>query len=54
MAKFVCLLDPGFNETKLSGLYICSNSYTAIAPDGSGRLYIAAKKDGCLGSLAKA
>lgn len=48
-----CLLNPDPDQTRLSCMYIRNNLYTATAPDGSGRLYVAAKKGGVLGLLPK-
>lgn len=56
MAKWeslYCLLNPNPHQTRLSGMYIRNNLYTATAPDASGRLYIAAKKGGVVGLLPK-
>lgn len=39
-----CLLNPGLDDTRLPGIYIRNNLYTATVPDGTGRLYFSAKK----------
>lgn len=51
--RLYCLINPDPHQTRLSGMYIRNNLYTATAPDGSGRLFIAAKKGGVLGLLPK-
>ena len=44
------LLNPDM-QTRLSGMHIRNNHYTATAPDGTGRLYISTKKNGVTARL---
>lgn len=39
------------NQTRLSGMYLRNNLYTATAPDDTGRLYIGTKKNGVVAPL---
>lgn len=39
-----CLLNP-VTQTRISGMHVINNYYTATAPDGTGRLYISTKKN---------
>lgn len=45
-----CILNSG-DQTRLSGMYLRSSPYTATAPDGTGRLFIASKKKGIMATL---
>lgn len=45
-----CVLNPG-NQTRLSGMYLRNNLYTAKAPDGIGRLFIGTKKNSVVAPL---
>ena len=45
-----CLLNPVM-QTRLSGMHVRNNYYTATAPDGTGRLYISTKKNGVTARL---
>lgn len=45
-----CILNPDY-QTRLSGMYLRKNLYTATAPDSRGRIYISIKKNGVVAPL---